>query len=229
MESISGILNINKPLNITSMDVIRYLRKVTKIKKIGHAGTLDPLASGVLLVAVGKATKQINNLMLMTKEYNTTIDLRSFSSTDDEEGEKTLVDIKDEPTEEEISKLLKEKFTGDIEQIPPIYSAIKIKGKKAYEIARKGETIEMKPRSVKIYEIKIVNYEWPYLKLYVKCGKGTYIRSLGRDIGSSLKTGGYLTKLERIGIGSFKINESVDLKEIIASNWKNYIDKKALK
>ncbi len=220
-----GIIIVNKPLNITSMDVIRYLRKVTKIKKIGHAGTLDPLASGVLIVAIGKATKKINEFMGMKKSYKTKIDLRSFSSTDDAEGEKTLVNIKNKPTLEEIEKVIRRHFTGEIEQIPPIYSAIKIKGQKAYDLARAGKEVKMKPRQVTIYKIKIRKYEWPYLKLKIKCSKGTYIRSLGRDIGKKLGTGGFLAKLERTAIGQFKLKNSIDLNKINSSNWREFLNK----
>ncbi|VVU95466.1 TruB family pseudouridylate synthase (N terminal domain) [seawater metagenome] len=225
MNNENGFLNINKPLNITSMDVIRYLRKVTKIKKIGHAGTLDPLASGVLLVAIGKYTKKINEFMGMVKKYETTIDLRSFSTTDDAEGEKTEVNIQKKPNLEEIEKTIKNNFIGDITQIPPIYSALKIKGKKAYELAREGKNVEMKPRQVKIDAIKILNYEWPYLTLDITCSKGTYIRSLGRDIGKELNTGGYLTMLKRTAIGNYTIQESVELSKINSGNWKNYLQK----
>ena len=214
MTEIFGFININKPINYTSMDVIRYLRKVTKIKKIGHAGTLDPLATGVLIVAIGKYTKKINLIMDQSKSYFTIIDLSKFSSTDDEEGEKTIVDIKEIPTIDQINRIINSKFSGEIEQIPPIYSAIKIKGKRAYDLARHGKNVEMKSRKVFIDNIQIVDYNWPYLSLNIECGKGTYIRSIGRDIGKELNTGGYLTKLVRTRIGSYNLNDSIDLESI---------------
>ena len=220
---IKGIMIIDKPLNITSMDVIRYLRKITNIRKIGHAGTLDPLATGVLIVALGKATKRINELMGLKKKYKTTIDLSAFSTTDDMEGEKTKVKIKKIPTREEIDKIIKKNFTGQIEQTPPIYSAIKIKGKRAHQLAREGKEIKMKSRIITIDRIRIRDYQWPYLKLKIKCSKGTYIRSLGKDIGTALGVGGYLTKLRRTSIGEFKIKRSIQLNQLNSKNWKNYL------
>lgn len=223
MTSIKGIMLINKPLNITSMDVIRYLRKVTGLKKIGHAGTLDPLAEGLLIVALGKATKMINTFMGLPKKYKTTIDLRSLSSTDDMEGNKTHIKIKKIPTLNDVEKIINNKFIGDIEQTPPIYSAIKVNGKRAYDLARKGEVFKLNSRIVHIYKIKILKYEWPYLKLKIKCSKGTYIRSLGKDIGIGLGVGGYLTKLKRLSIGEFKVADSIKLKDINKKNWRNYL------
>jgi tRNA pseudouridine55 synthase len=224
MDSPKGIIIVNKPLEITSMDVIRYLRRITHIKKIGHAGTLDPLASGVLIVAIGKATKKINEFMGMVKKYKTTIDLRAFSTTDDAEGEKTQVKIKKIPTLEEIEYVIKNNFIGEIDQTPPIYSAIKIKGQKAYDLARKGIDVEIKSRKVMIYKIKIKKYEWPFLTLKIKCSKGTYIRSLGKDIGKKLHTGGYLTKLKRTAIGKYNIKNSVPLNTLTSYNWKQYLE-----
>lgn len=221
--NIKGIMIIDKPLNITSMDVIRYLRKVTNIRKIGHAGTLDPLATGVLIVAIGKATKRINELMGLTKKYKTTVDLSAFSTTDDAEGKKTKVKVKKIPTKEEIEKIIKKKFIGEIEQTPPIYSAIKVKGKRAYELAREGKEVKMKSRTVTIDRIRIRDYQWPYLKLKIKCSKGTYIRSLGKDIGTALGVGGYLTKLKRTSIGQFKIKQSIKLNKLKSDNWKKYL------
>ena len=223
MTEIFGFININKPINYTSMDVIRYLRKVTKIKKIGHAGTLDPLATGVLIVAIGKYTKKINLIMDQSKSYFTIIDLSKFSSTDDEEGEKTIVDVQEIPTIDQINNIIKSKFLGEIEQIPPIYSAIKIKGKKAYDLARQGIDVEMKSRKVFIDNIEIVDYNWPYLSLNINCGKGTYIRSIGRDIGKELNTGGYLTKLVRTRIGSYNLNDSIDLESITSETFNQSI------
>ena len=219
----NGIIIINKPLGITSMDVIRQLRKLTNIKKIGHAGTLDPLASGVLIVAIGKATKKINDLMSLSKQYKTTVDMSQFSTTDDEEGDKTKIKINKIPKQEEIYNTIQKKFIGVIEQIPPIYSAIKIKGKKAYQLAREGKEVVMRSRNVRIEKIQVRDYQWPILKLHIQCSKGTYIRSLGKDIGVELGVAGYLTKLKRISIGDFKIQNSVDLNQLNSNNWKQYL------
>ncbi len=221
----SGILNIDKPLNITSMDVIRQLRKITGIKKIGHAGTLDPLASGVLVVALSKKyTKRINEIMSTKKRYETEINLSAFSETDDAEGKKEYIFVNKKPTIEDIKKVLLN-FIGEIDQVPPIYSAIKINGKKAYDLARKGELIEMKKRKVFIEDIKLISYDYPLLRIKVKCGKGTYIRSLGRDIGKSLKTGGYLTFLRRIKVGKFSIENSVKLEDLNKNNYEKFLIK----
>ena len=219
----SGILIIDKPLNITSMDVIRRLRKITGIKKIGHAGTLDPLATGVLVVALSKKyTKRINEIMSTKKRYETEINLSAFSETDDAEGKKDYIVVNKKPTINEVKNVLK-KFIGEIDQVPPIYSAIKINGKKAYDLARKGELIKMKKRKVFIEDIKLISYDYPSLRIKVKCGKGTYIRSLGRDIGKSLNTGGYLTFLRRTKVGKFSIENSVKLDDLNENNYEKFL------
>ncbi|MBT4856082.1 tRNA pseudouridine(55) synthase TruB [bacterium] len=206
-------LIINKPLNVTSMDVIRVLRRITGIKKIGHAGTLDPLATGVLIICYGKGTKQISSFMDMTKQYKAEINLSAFSETDDREGELTAVEIKKQPTLKDIENIIPQ-FIGTIEQMPPKYSALKVKGKRAYDLARQGKEVELQARQVTIDSIDILNYEWPLLTLDIVCGKGTYIRALARDVGTALDTGGYLTKLERSAIGSYTLDESFMLDDI---------------
>lgn len=205
----NGLLVINKPLTYSSMDIIRILRRITGIKKIGHAGTLDPLATGVLLVCIGKATKKIETLMNTSKEYLAEIDLTAFSETDDAEGKLTLVEVNKIPTVKEITETITS-FVGNISQIPPKYSAIKIQGQPAYKKVLRGEEFEIKPRIIQIYAIEIISYEWPKLTLNVKCGRGTYIRTLARDIGTKLNTGGYLTGLIRTGVGSYKIDQAID-------------------
>lgn len=205
----NGLLIINKPLTYSSMDVIRILRRVTGIKKIGHAGTLDPLATGVLLVCIGKATKKIESLMNTNKEYLAEINLTAFSETDDAEGKLSFIDIKKIPTLEEIKEITKS-FIGDISQIPPKYSAIKIAGQPAYKKMQRGESFEIQARIIKIYSIEIISYEWPTLKINVKCGRGTYIRTLARDIGTKLNTGGYLTGLIRTAVGNYTIDQAID-------------------
>ena len=202
-----GIFAIYKPKGPTSHDIIDKLRRETGVKKIGHAGTLDPLASGVLVVGVGrKATKQLGAIVKKEKEYSAKIRLGMTSPTDDAEGIKTEIKIVGKiPTFGEIKKALA-KFEGEILQTPPIYSAVKVKGKKAYKLARKGQTPKLKPRKALIKEIEILKYEWPYLELRVVTGPGVYIRALARDIGKYLKTGGYLAGLERTRVGSFTLD-----------------------
>ena len=192
------------------MDVIRKLRRITGIRKIGHAGTLDPLATGVLLVCIGKNTKKINELMATQKKYIADIDLSAISTTLDAEGELTPVTVTQIPSKEKIEESLKQ-FIGTIEQIPPKYSAIKIGGKPAYKWAREGKEVPIASRPITIDSIEILDYSWPNLKIKVNCGKGTYIRSLARDIGKSLSTGGYLTGLMRTQVGPYTLDDALDI------------------
>jgi len=212
--SMDGFLVINKPLHYSSMDVIRVLRKLTGVKKIGHAGTLDPLATGVLLVCVGRpATKYINLLMNTEKEYVAEINLSAFSETDDAEGVIKKVEVKKECSEDEIKECLQH-FVGIIEQVPPVYSAVKVRGQSAYKRVRRGEKVELKSKKVTIKAIELLSYQWPILKIKVICGKGVYIRSLAHDIGKCLNTGGYLSSLERTRIGKYAITDAIDLKQL---------------
>lgn len=213
------ILLIDKPIGMTSMKVITILKKKLGISKIGHAGTLDPLASGLLVVGLNReGTRMLTNLILETKEYICEIDLLKKSASGDleffeqmtlEQSESKII-----PPQDVIEKLLKDKFSGEISQTPSIYSAIKINGKKAYELARNSITPEMVPRNVTIYENEIMDYTFPVLKLRVKCSKGTYIRSLGQDIGKELGLYGTLISLRRIASGNYSINDALQLESI---------------
>lgn len=196
------------------MDVIRIIRRRTKIKKVGHAGTLDPLATGVLLVCLGSATKKINELMGQSKIYEAEINLSAFTETDDAEGEPVPQEIQTIPSPDEIDAVLKT-FIGTIQQIPPKYSALRINGVRAYQKAVRGDQFEMQPRTITIHSIELISYIWPLLTIQVHCGKGTYIRSLARDIGTKLNTGGYLTKLTRTAIGSFTLQQAIDPHEVL--------------
>lgn len=208
------ILAIYKPKGPTSNQLLTQVKKITGIKKVGHAGTLDPLASGVLVVALGRqSTKKISEMVKKEKEYIAKIKLGSNSTTDDEEGEKTDWEIKKIPTLIGIKKIIK-KFVGKISQVPPIYSAIKISGQEAYKLARKGKTVELKPREVEIKSIKLLNYHWPFLEIQVVTGPGVYIRSLARDLGRDLNTGGYLKELERTRVGDFTKDQAVELSKL---------------
>ena len=199
-----GIFAVYKPKGPTSHDIINKLRRETGVKKIGHAGTLDPLASGVLVVGVGReATKQLGAIVKKEKEYLAKIRLGMTSTTDDEEGVKTEIKIVGKiPTLGEIKKAVA-KFQGEILQTPPVYSAVKVKGQEAYKLARKGQTPELKPRKALIKEIEILKYQWPFLEIRVVTGPGVYIRALAQDIGQELKVGGYLAELERTRVGDF--------------------------
>jgi tRNA pseudouridine55 synthase len=207
----SGIYAFFKPKGVSSYDIIRILKKDNK-EKIGHAGTLDPLASGVLVVAIGKEfTKKLQNEVKKEKEYIAEIYLGKISKTFDEEGEKTIIKINKKPKLEDIKKAIS-KFIGKIEQTPPIFSAVKIKGKPAYFYARKGIKINPKKRRVEIKNIKIVKYKWPILKIKVLCGPGVYIRSLANDLGKFFKTGGYLKSLIRTKVGDFSLKDCIKIR-----------------
>ena len=208
-----GFLNVYKPKGKTSHDVVAILRRVTKIKQIGHTGTLDPFAEGVLPICIGKATRLIEYFN-DDKAYIGTVQLGESTTTYDLEGE--TVDVSDKtPDIEEIENELNN-FRGDIEQLPPIYSAIKVNGKKLYEYARKGEEVEIKPRSVNINELKILNYDQEnrILELYIKCSKGTYIRSIAHDLGKNLGCFGHLIKLVRVKAGDFEVENSIKLEDL---------------
>ena len=208
-----GFLNVYKPQGKTSHDVVAILRRVTKIKQIGHTGTLDPFAEGVLPICIGKATRLIEYLK-DDKAYIGTVQLGKSTTTYDIEGEGVNVSDK-VVTLENIEQAL-ENFRGDIEQFPPIYSAIKVKGRKLYEYARKGEDVKIEPRRVNISELKILNFnaETRQLELYIACSKGTYIRSIANDLGETLGTYGHLIKLVRVQAGEFGVNESVKLEKL---------------
>lgn len=209
------IVGLIKPKGPTSHDMIYQVRRITHIKRVGHAGTLDPAASGVLVVAIGReSTKQLTALIQHDKEYVATVTLGVTSTTDDGEGVITKSQITNDKSTslEEINTVLKQ-FVGTIQQVPPIYSAIKLGGRKAYELARKGTEITMTSREVVIHSIEVVSYSWPLLIIKVHCGKGVYIRSLARDIGGALGTGGYMSALERTRVGEYLIENSMAIAE----------------
>lgn len=186
-------------------------KKTGKKVKIGHAGTLDPLASGLLIVLIGDATKKQFEFMKLDKTYQVEAKLGEVSSTGDEEGKKEFVSNLI-PTEEQIKQVIK-KFTGEIMQKPPVFSAIKINGKRAYELARSGKQVKLKPRAVKIYEFDDVIYKYPNLSFTVSVSSGTYIRSLVEDIGDYIKTGAYTKSLRRISIGKYRVEDAKPINE----------------
>ena len=205
-----GFLNIYKPKGKTSHDVVAVLRRITKIKQIGHTGTLDPFAEGVLPICIGKATRLIEYLN-DDKAYIGTVQLGCSTKTYDIEGEITNTSNK-KVTINEIKEKL-ELFRGEIEQIPPIYSAIKVNGKKLYEYARNGEDVKIEPRIVTIYKLDVVNFdeENQTVDLYIECSKGTYIRSIAHDLGKLLGSYGHLTKLVRTKAGKFLLENTIQL------------------
>lgn len=223
-KSLFGFLNIYKPVGMTSHDVVSVLRRVTKIKQIGHTGTLDPFAEGVLPICIGKATRLIEYLQ-DDKEYLATVQFGAATNTFDLDGEKVFTSDK-KVSRDDIKEGLKS-FEGKILQLPPIFSAIKVKGKKLYEYARKGEEVEIQPRKVVIENIELKNFdeELQQAQILLKCSKGTYIRSIANDLGKNLGCGGYLIKLIRTQAGKFRVENSVQLDGIdVESNLINPLD-----
>ena len=207
--SLTGLLVVDKPLGWSSMDIVRRLRRVTGGAKAGHAGTLDPLATGVVVCCLGKATKLIDSLMGLTKIYEAAVDLSAFTNTDDREGPREEVHVATPPTSEVILAALPQ-FIGEIDQKPPAYSAIHVDGQRAYKLARRGETVDLPSRKVHVHAIELLHYTWPIATLRITCGKGTYIRSLARDLGTALGTGGHLAALRRTAIGPYKLENAFD-------------------
>ena len=213
--SFDGILIINKEKGYTSNDVVQVLRGILHMKKIGHTGTLDPAAEGVLPVCLGKGTKLVSLLTDKDKEYRAVARLGVTTDTEDMTGniiseKETAPD--EQPSEQEVRSALNS-FIGDYDQVPPMYSAKKVDGKKLYELAREGKVIERKPCPVKIFDIKLIRYEFPLIEFSVHCGKGTYVRSLIRDLGEKLGCGAAMESLVRTGVSGFTLKDAVTLKE----------------
>ncbi|PIR66560.1 MAG: tRNA pseudouridine(55) synthase TruB [Parcubacteria group bacterium CG10_big_fil_rev_8_21_14_0_10_36_14] len=223
----SGFLLIDKPSGPTSHDVIDELRRITGIRKIGHAGTLDPFASGLLIIAVGReATKNISRFVKQDKVYLAKLHLGAISDTYDKTGNiQESGMMNQELGSKEIEKILKE-FEGKQKQIPPMFSAKKVGGKKLYELARKGEEIVREPVDIDIEYIKILDYKWPYLKIETRVSSGTYIRALAYDIGKKLGCGAYLEELERTSIGDYNLTRANELKKITRDNWEKCLFQK---
>lgn len=211
-----GILLVNKSKGKTSFSLVSILRKITKVKKIGHAGTLDPFATGVMVMLVGKEyTKMSDKFLNNNKEYKASLHLGYETESYDIETEKIFISDKI-PSLEEINNCINH-FSKEIKQVPPMYSAKKINGKKLYELARKGKTIT-RPEIKVTVDISLIKYEYPYLEIYIKCSKGTYIRSLANDIGKYLECGAYLNELCRTRSGDFKLEDCIDQTSLFSEN-----------
>lgn len=208
-----GILLVDKPQGFTSHDVVAVMRGVLRMKKIGHAGTLDPMATGLLLILVGKATKVSQYLMSMDKEYLGTVKLGEVTDSQDAEGEIVATTPVPDLTKEDVLKEMKT-FMGDQYQTPPMFSAKKINGKKLYEIARQGKTVEREPRVVNVSRFDMLTFELPKVSFIVGSSKGTYIRTIANDLGERLGCGGHLCELRRTAVGQFRIEDAATLKEI---------------
>ena len=223
MNGMFGFLNIWKPAGPTSYDMIRRVRRCAGRKvKIGHAGTLDPLAEGILVLCLGQATRLVEFVQAYPKQYVTLARLGATSTTDDAEGKIAVNDVSSPPPAERVQKV-SQAFVGMIRQIPPAFSAVKINGRRAYEIARAGQRPKLAPKEVTIHSLEIIEYEYPHLRLRVSCGSGTYIRSLVRDIGAELGVGGYCEKIVREAVGPFKDKGSVKIDDINADNIEQFI------
>jgi tRNA pseudouridine55 synthase len=213
---VSGILSVDKPAGPTSFDVIRVVRKGTGVRKAGHAGTLDPAASGVLLVLLGQAVRVSEYLMELPKAYLATVRLGVATDSYDAEGAPTQVAQPVEVSGEEVGRALAG-FVGEIEQMPPAFSAVKVQGQPAYRLARKGAAVALAARPARIYAIKLLAFQPPDAEIEVECGKGTYIRSLAHDLGQALGCGGHLVSLVRTRVGPFAVESAVSLVELEAA------------
>lgn len=213
LDYLSGqVILIDKPVNWTSFDVVAKLRRLIKVKKVGHAGTLDPLATGLLIVCTGKKTKEISNYQEQRKKYIGIITLGKSSPSMDLATDITEKSVPENLTEEKIFEV-RNKFLGKIEQVPPMFSAIKHKGKALYKLARKGKEVEREPRQVEIYSFDITKIELPDIHFEIACSKGTYIRVIANDFGNELGCGGILSLLRRTEIGDYKVDDANSMNE----------------
>jgi len=206
----AGIVNLYKPPGRSSAQYVYRLRRVFNIRKVGHAGTLDPFADGVLLGCVGRGTKLVEALMQLPKEYQTTLRLGVTNATFDPEQPFQSVEIDAPPTAATVSTVVAE-FIGEIDQIPPVFSAVKIGGVPSYKLAAQGRALEKPPKRVHIHRITILEYQWPLLRLDIRCGRGTYIRAIARDIGKALGCGACCETLTRTAVGPFRSSDAVNL------------------
>ncbi|WP_411682963.1 tRNA pseudouridine(55) synthase TruB [Clostridium thailandense] len=216
-----GILNINKPTGMTSFDVVRKVKNIAKTKKVGHTGTLDPEASGVLPICIGRATKLVDYIMNDYKIYKAELKLGVITDTYDREG-KILKTSQINVSKEQVESVINS-FIGEIEQVPPMFSALKVNGQRLYSLARQGIEVERKARKINIYDINILDINIPNIIFEVKCSKGTYIRSLCYDIGERLECGGTMWNLQRIKTGAFNILNSVELETLNSDNISDYL------
>ncbi|MHC4218508.1 MAG: tRNA pseudouridine(55) synthase TruB [Planctomycetota bacterium] len=211
--AMEGVLVVDKPAGFTSMDAVALVRGKAGGVRTGHAGTLDPLATGVLVVALGAATKTLARFMATDKRYRTVVDLGAFTSTDDMEGDRVEVEVEAPPSEPDVRAALVE-FVGEVMQTPPAHSAVKVGGRRAYALSRRGRAPDLAPRSVTVRGIDLVRFDWPLVEVDIRCGKGFYVRSFARDLGRVLGTGGHCQTLRRTAVGPFTDSESVRLDEV---------------
>jgi tRNA pseudouridine55 synthase len=224
----TGIINLDKPAGISSARAVAKVKRLLpRGTKVGHAGTLDPFATGVLLLLVGKATKQCERLMDEPKQYQATIKLGATTATLDPESpeetfssrglgvppEHSFKELGQDAQATKVAEVLRG-FVGEIQQRPPAFSAMKIGGQRAYKLARGGQEVELEPRTVRVYGIELLGLDWPLVRVRIDCGRGTYIRSIARDLGEALGVGGYLTELRRTRVGQFNVGEGVTIEQL---------------
>jgi tRNA pseudouridine55 synthase len=218
----SGILNLHKPSGITSRRGVDGIQRVSRCRRVGHAGTLDPLASGVLVICVGQATRLIEYIQQMPKRYAGTFLLGRSSPTEDIEGEVTPLSNPPIPSWDQL-RAAAARWTGPILQRPPIFSALNVAGQRAYDLARRGVPVELQPRPVTIYRLEVVGYDYPEFRVEIECSSGTYVRSLGRDLAESLGTAAVMSALVRTAIGRFTLAEAVRPEQLSPENWTDYL------
>lgn len=224
--AISGALVVDKPVGMTSHDVVQAIRNGTSLRRAGHTGTLDPRASGVLVILVGPAVRLSEYVSASDKRYQAIIRLGGTTDTYDAEGKFTPTTDPSNITEEQFEEALKT-FVGEIEQTPPPYSAVKVQGRKAYEMARKGEEVELEPRTITVHHLEVLEWTPPEVVIDVHCSSGTYVRSLANDLGKKLGCGAYLVGLRRTKSGKFTLRDAVPLRKLqeafTAGNWYQYL------
>jgi tRNA pseudouridine55 synthase len=219
---LGGLLNTNKPAGITSRRVVDRVVRMRRGLKAGHAGTLDPLASGVLVVCVGAATRLIEYVQRTPKTYDGTFLLGRQSPTEDVDGE--VVELRDPPIPaRDAIERAAASLVGTIQQRPPAFSALKIEGRRAYDLARKGAAVDLAPREIVVHRLDVVSYDYPELRLHVECGSGTYVRSLGRDLAERLGTAAVMSRLVRTAIGRFRIEDAIDPETLDPQTWTRHL------
>jgi tRNA pseudouridine55 synthase len=223
---VSGVLVVDKPVGLTSHDVVQIIRRGTGIRRAGHTGTLDPRASGVLVVLIGPAVRLSEYVSASDKRYQATIHLGSSTDTYDAEGRVTSSAPLSSVTEDKFEEMLQQ-FVGEIEQVPPPYSAVKVQGRKAYEMAREGEDVSLEPRVIQVYSLELLEWDPPEVVIDVFCSSGTYVRSLANDLGNSLGVGAHLIGLRRTKSGRFTLRDAVQMRRLqesfVAGDWYKYL------
>ena len=210
---VHGVIAIDKPKGPTSMSMVNLIRRRAGKVKTGHAGTLDPLATGVLVLGLGRMTKRLDELMNTIKRYTTVIDLSATTIGHDAETPRIEAEVERIPTISEVESSVSG-FQGEIMQSPPIFSAVKIDGRRAYQGARKGEDVQIESRSVTVLDIGVTGYEWPNVTIEIECEKGFYVRAFARDLGTALRVGGYCVEIRRTAVGPFTLDVAVKLEDL---------------